>query len=145
MARKIRTHTRTRHLGAALLLSSVAGLGVGVGTAQSAGAASYPCGLSFIDKNPVRGPFGFRAQYVAVRNCHPYTVKRRVAVNNFPDDTCETYRAGQTKVLDVALGSFGGHGGHGATAPGAATPPETPPTLVLDLFCCTSMVSCPPA
>ncbi|WP_026423300.1 hypothetical protein [Actinokineospora inagensis] len=72
----------------ALLTSGMAVLGA------SEAAAAAPCGLSYSVGDVPGGPL--KIVYYTIRNCHSYTVKRKLDIAGTTDGPCHTIGAGDT-------------------------------------------------
>lgn len=72
-----------------------------VGTSEA--LAATRCGLSYTTGDlplPVRVPIfsdPLKIVYYSIRNCHNYTVKRKLDLAGTTDDECLTIKAGQTE------------------------------------------------
>jgi hypothetical protein len=56
--------------------------------------AATPCGLSYTTGDVPGGPL--KIVYYSIRNCHNYTVKRKLDLAGTTDGPCLTIHAGQT-------------------------------------------------
>ncbi len=81
---------------AAASLSTAGAVGI---AAVTPAAATARCGLS--------GSYNGDRYYYTIRNCHGYTVKRKVEVDNGYDGDCETIPAHSSVRGFVFLGIFG--------------------------------------
>jgi hypothetical protein len=69
--------------------------GMIVGSASAALAApEFPCGLTYRIADAPYGPL--KIVYYHIRNCHNFTVKRKLDLAGTTDDKCLTIHAGQT-------------------------------------------------
>jgi hypothetical protein len=62
--------------------------------AASKAMAATPCGLSYTTGDVPGGPL--KIVYYSIRNCHNYTVKRKLDLAGTTDDPCLTIGAGET-------------------------------------------------
>ncbi len=79
------------------LVASVITAGVltsGMLVSSASGAMAAPCGLSYTTGEVPLGPM--KVVYYDIRNCHSYTVHRKLDLAGTTDEPCLTIRAGQT-------------------------------------------------
>jgi hypothetical protein len=75
-----------------------------VGTSEAMAAA--PCGLSYTTGEVPLGPL--KIVYYRIRNCHNYTVKRKLDLAGTTDDECLTIKAGQTESRNRVIAGWAG-------------------------------------
>lgn len=93
--------------GSGILALTAAGAVATFGASTAPAASTPACGMTVTGS--MSGPSGSRWEHVTVRNCHDYTVRRRVVVSNWVDDVCEQYGAGPWKYLEVWTAPTGSH------------------------------------
>lgn len=74
-----------------------------VGTSE---AMAAPCGLSYTTGDVPGGPL--KIVYYDIRNCHNYTVKRKLDLAGTTDEPCLTIPAGQTVSRTRIIAGFAG-------------------------------------
>jgi len=85
---------RTSFKRVALSASAVAALTCGMVAIGSAEAMAAPCGLSYTTGDVPGGPL--KIVYYSIRNCHGYTVQRKLDIAGTTDGPCLTIGAGET-------------------------------------------------
>jgi hypothetical protein len=81
-----------RRLAASVIV--VGALTSGMLIAGASGAMAAPCGLSYTVGDVPLGPL--KVVYYDIRNCHSYTVHRKLDLAGTTDEPCLTIGAGQT-------------------------------------------------
>lgn len=71
-------------------------LTVGMVAAGTSEASAAPCGLSYQTSDVPKTDGALKIVYYEIRNCHNYTVQRKVNLAGTTDEPCRTVRAGQT-------------------------------------------------
>lgn len=67
---------------------------VAAGVASAPEASAVPCGLTYHVGDVPLGPL--KVVYYDIRNCHSYTVKRKLDLAGTTDGYCHKIRAGKT-------------------------------------------------
>ena len=91
------------------LAVSTATVGVltsGMLMAGTAEAMAAPCGLSYTTGDVPGGPL--KIVYYSIRNCHGYTVKRKLEVAGTTDGPCLTIGAGKTASRTRVIAGWAG-------------------------------------
>jgi len=78
----------------AISLAAVPVLTLGIAVASTSEAMAAPCGLDYRVGDLPGGPL--KIVYYSVRNCHGYSVRRKLDLAGTTDDECLTIGAGQT-------------------------------------------------
>ncbi len=69
-------------------------LASGLAVAAAPAASAAPCGLDYQVADAPYGPL--KIVYYSIRNCHGYTVQRKLDLAGTTDDECLTIHPGQT-------------------------------------------------
>ncbi|GGS54075.1 hypothetical protein [Actinokineospora fastidiosa] len=78
----------------AVSVATVGTLVSGVAILGASEAMAAPCGLSYTIGDVPGGPL--KIVYYKIRNCHSYTVKRKLDLAGTTDGVCHTIGAGRT-------------------------------------------------
>ena len=91
----------------AVSMATVGVLTSGMGmVAASEAMAAKPCGLSYTTGDVPGGPL--KIVYYDIRNCHNYTVKRKLDIAGTTDDPCLTIGPGETVSRTRIIAGFAG-------------------------------------
>lgn len=79
--------------------------GMALAVASEANAAE-PCGLSYTTGDVPGGPL--KIVYYKIRNCHDYTVKRKLDIAGTTDGECHSIGAGKTASGERVIAGWAG-------------------------------------
>ncbi|MFF4189770.1 hypothetical protein [Nonomuraea sp. NPDC001831] len=86
--------TRKIRWAASFAAAALAGSLTMTASASAEAAVTAPCGLSYTTGDVPGGPL--KIVYYTIRNCHAYTVKRKLDIAGTTDEPCLTIPGGGT-------------------------------------------------